>query len=201
MTTRYFAHYNIKSGRLIGIYDNVTSQYIPTPSVEITQEENIVAQRELQKGLEAYVIADRLEYRSIFSEDLTSAKASKLKEVNLKADYALFYLIEDYPNTEMSSWYKQEMEAKFYKMDPVNYPSILIENIAAARGMTADDLVDKIILKSNIFSKISGMVFGRRQKYEDDLRNVVTISDVEAIVVDFSDIIDLITGNKGKILS
>ena len=201
MTTRYFAHYNIKSGKLIGIYDNVSSQYIPVPSIEITQEENISAQQQIQKGMEAYVNGDHLEYKSIFTGDLDTVKDAKLREINLKADYALFYLIETYPQTEMYSWYKQELEAKMYKKDPVNNPSILIENIAAARGMDVDTLVDKIILKADIFAKLSGMVFGRRQKYEDDISKAVSISDVEAIVVDFSDIIDLITGNKGKILS
>lgn len=200
MNTRYFAHYNTKNGRLIGIYDTASSSVIPVPSVEITQEENDKAQIAWQKGQEIYVTGEHLEYKDVFAGDISTIKTAKLREINLKADYVLYYLTENYPESEMSSWYKQELEAKLYKMDPVNHPSVLIENIAAARGMDVNDLIDKIILKANMFSRFSGMVFGRRQKYEDDLVKATSITDVEAIVVDFTDIIGVITSNKDVIL-
>ena len=198
---KYYAHYETKTGRMIGIYDTDAYSFIPSPNVEITKEDNDKAQGWLQKGYEIYVINGRLEWRSIFVNDFATAKKSKLQEINLKADYVLYYLIKDYPASELTSWYKQELEAKLYKLDPVNHPSVLIENIAAARGMDADDLVDKILLKAAIFSKLSGTVFGRRQKYEDLLSATVDINDVDKILVDFSDIIDMVTSKKDVILS
>lgn len=199
--TKYYAHYETKTGRMIGVYDTAAFSYIPSPNVEITKEENDRTQEWLQKGYEIYVVDGRLEWRSIFVNDFATAKKSKLQEINLKADYVLYYIIQDYPASEMSSWYKQELEAKLFKLDPVNHPSVLIENIASARGMDVNDLVDKILLKANLFSKLSGMVFGRRQKYEDDLGKATEMTDIDKISVDFSDIIDLVTSQKNMILS
>ena len=198
---KYYAHYETRTGRMIGIYDTDAYAYIPSPNVEITREENDRAQEWLQKGYEIYVVNGHLEWRSIFVNDFATAKKSKLQEINLKADYVLYYLIKDYPTSELASWYKQELEAKLYKLDPVNHPSLLIENIAAARGMDVNDLVDKVLLKAAIFSKISGMVFGRRQKYEDQLSATFDITDVDKILVDFSDIVDIVTSKKDVILS
>lgn len=198
---KYYAHYDVKNGRLIGLYDTLAYSYIPSPNVEITKDENNKAVGWIQKGYEVYVVNGHLEWRSIFVNDFATAKKSKLQEINLKADYVLYYLIQDYPTSELTSWYKQELEAKLYKLDPVNHPSVLIENIAAARGMDVNDLVDKILLKASIFSKLSGMVFGRRQKYEDQLSVTVDITDVDKIIVDFSDIIEIVTSKKDVILS
>lgn len=200
MSIRYFAHYNVKNGRLIGIYDTAAYQYIPTPSIEITYDENAEARDWLLKGYEVYVVDERLVWRCIYMNDVTSAKKSKLQEINFKADYALYYIVRDYPESEMTSWYKQEMEARLYRLNPVNHPSILIEAIAAARGIPMDELINRIIEKSNMFSSLSGTVFGRRQKYEDELNLAVTIQDVERIQPDFSDIIEMVEVSTGQVI-
>ena len=199
MSIRYFAHYNVKNGRLIGIYDTGAYQYIPTPSIEITYEGNAEAQDWLLKGYEVYVVDDHLVWRCIYMNDVTSAKKSKLQEINFKADYALYYIVRDYPDSEMTSWYKQEMEARLYRLNPVNHPSILLESIATARGIPIDELINRVIEKSNMFSALSGTVFGRRQKYEDDLALAVTLQDVERIEPDFSDIIKMVAESTGQV--
>lgn len=116
---------------------------------------------------------------------LDEAKREKLNEINDKCDAALATLTATYPERELLSFDKQEAEARaLVAGDSSNVAHITA--IATARGITVDELAQKIIAKADAFSVASGKIIGHRQALETQVENAATKEDVVAVVVDYS---------------
>lgn len=183
----YYIHYDIGTGKVKGFYDTNTSPTVPYPSLEVSYDVYDGAVRQQNKGKIVYVVSGRLEFRDTIYNTLDLAKRSKLNEINLKADEALSKVTSIYPTMEIVSWYKQEIEAVNYRRDPT-YPTHMTDAIALFRGIDKEVLVDRIIEKAQLFARISGATFGRRQGLEDRLQKAKTVDEVKDITVDYSDI-------------
>lgn len=183
----YYIHYDIGTGKVKGFYDTNTSPTVPYPSLEVSYDVYDGAVRQQNKGKIVYVVSGRLEFRDTIYNTLDLAKRSKLNEINLKADEALSKVTSIYPTMEIVSWYKQEIEAVNYRRDPT-YPTPMTDAIALFRGIDKEVLVDRIIEKAQLFARISGATFGRRQGLEDRLQKAKTVDEVKDITVDYSDI-------------
>lgn len=183
----YYIHYDIGTGKVKGFYDTNTSPTVPYPSLEVSYDVYDGAVRQQNKGKIVYVVSGRLEFRDTIYNTLDLAKRSKLNEINLKADEALSKVTSIYPTMEIVSWYKQEIEAVNYRRDPT-YPTSMTDAIALFRGIDKEVLVDRIIEKAQLFARISGATFGRRQGLEDTLQKAKTVDEVKDITVDYSDI-------------
>jgi len=183
----YYIHYDLGTGKVKGFYDTLTSQTVPYPSLEVSYDVYDDAIRHQNAGKVIYVVSGRLEFRDTIYNTLDLAKRSKLNEINLKADEALSKVTSIYPMMEIVSWYEQEIEAVNYRLDPT-YETPMTDAIALYRGIDKEVLVDRIIEKAQLFAKISGATFGRRQGLEDTLQRAKTIDDVKAIIVDYTDI-------------
>lgn len=190
----YYIHYDIGTGKVKGLYDTQTSPTVPYPSLEVSYDIYDHAVRQQNIGKIVYVVSGRLEFRDTIYNTLDLAKRSKLNEINLKADEALSKVTSIYPVMEIVSWYKQEIEAMQYRKDPT-YPTPMIDAIALFRGIDKEVLVDRIIEKAQLFARISGATFGRRQGLEDTLQKAKTIDNVKAITVDYTDISSQIPDN------
>lgn len=113
---------------------------------------------------------------------LEEAKARKLREINSAADRAISELTATYPDREISTFDKQESEARAYTADPTS-PTPLLSALAGARGVTLDDLVKRVLVKADAFAVASGHIIGKRQALEDRLHACTTIEEVQAINV------------------
>ena len=117
---------------------------------------------------------------------LEKAKAVKLTEINTACDSILNAAISTYPETEVLTFDQQTSEANAYlaSQNPADAP--LLAALAAGRGITLDDLVQRVIAKHDAFSLLSGYVIGQRQALEDRLELCETVGDVQAIAVNIT---------------
>ncbi|NLC23055.1 MAG: hypothetical protein GX776_01075, partial [Oxalobacter sp.] len=116
---------------------------------------------------------------------LDRAKAAKLAEINAACDGILNAAVYDYPASEVQTFSQQTVEAQAYLADPATIPPLL-SVLAQMRGITLDELAEKVMAKHEIFSLLAGCVIGQRQALEDRLEKCRTAADVMAIDVTVS---------------
>ena len=114
---------------------------------------------------------------------LEEMKAAKLSEINAAADRAISKLTATYPNREISTFDKQESEARAYAADPTA-STPLLSALAQARGISLPELVERVLAKADAFAVASGSIIGQRQALEDRLDACTTLEEVQGIVVD-----------------
>lgn len=113
---------------------------------------------------------------------LEEVKAAKLSEINAAADRAIGTLTVTYPDREISTFDKQESEARAYAAD-ATASTPLLSALAQARGISLLDLVERVLAKADILAMASGSIIGQRQALEDRLDTCTTVEDVQAITV------------------
>lgn len=116
---------------------------------------------------------------------LEQTKAAKLSEINKAADAAIATLTATYPDREISTFDKQEAEARAYAADPTA-STPLLSALAQARGVPLDELVRRVLAKADAFAVASGSIIGQRQALEDRLDACTTLEDVQGITVNIS---------------
>ena len=116
---------------------------------------------------------------------LDEAKAAKLSEINAAADRAIATLTATYPDREISTFDKQESEARAYAADPTA-STPLLSALAQARGVPLDELVRRVLAKADAFAVASGSIIGQRQALEDRLDACTTLEEVQGITVNIS---------------
>ena len=119
------------------------------------------------------------------AERLSDAKSAKLAEINAACQSTLEALTPTYPERELTTFDKQESEARAYLAD-ATASTPLLSALAAARGIELGDLVGRVITKADAFAGASGYIIGQRQALEDRLDAAQTMDDVRAIVVSIS---------------
>ena len=116
---------------------------------------------------------------------LEQTKAAKLSEINKAADAAIATLTATYPDREISTFDKQESEARAYAADPTA-STPLLSALAQARGISLPDLVERVLAKADAFAVASGFIIGQRQALEDRLDACATLEEVQGITVNIS---------------
>lgn len=116
---------------------------------------------------------------------LEEVKTAKLSEINAAADRAIATLTATYPDREISTFDKQESEARAYAADPTA-STPLLSALAEARGISLPDLVERVLAKADAFAVASGSIIGQRQALEDRLDACTTLEEVQGITVDIS---------------
>ena len=113
---------------------------------------------------------------------LEEARTEKLAEINSACDAILNAATATYPETEVLTFDQQLIEAQAYMADDTAAVPLL-SALASARGIELADLVQRVIAKSNAFTRLSGYIIGQRQALEDRLDACTTTAEVEAIEV------------------
>ena len=116
---------------------------------------------------------------------LQERKKHRLELVNAAYENAVSALVNTYPPTELLTFDKQEAEARAY-LDDASASTPFLSGLAAARGITLDDLVRRVIAKSDAFAVVVASLTGQRQRYEDLLDAAVTVEDLEAVVPEYT---------------
>lgn len=114
------------------------------------------------------------------AEQFEQRRKTLLQTAISKCDVLKNSLLADYPQTEIESFYKQELEAREYRAsNSIDTP--LLSQIATMRHIELTVLVDKVIDKANQFAKATGYLIGTRQHFEDLLTAATTIDDLDKI--------------------
>lgn len=110
----------------------------------------------------------KAEFEQHFIEQL---KSEKLNQFNAAAEREIQALISTYPPSEVTSFHKQENEARAWLADDTA-ATPLLDSLATTRGMDKATLVNKVIAKADAFAQASGEIIGKRQKLEDALTDL-----------------------------
>lgn len=95
-------------------------------------------------------------------------KAYLLNKVNADFETTISNLTSSIPTSEISTWAKQESEARAYLVDSTA-STPFIDAISLARGVDKSYLVDKIIEKADAYTVVVGTLTGVRQKLEKEI--------------------------------
>lgn len=101
-------------------------------------------------------------------QQLTEQRATVLTKLNDDCEAMLAVLRADCPESEVTSWAKQEVEARALVVNP-DAPSPLLTAIASTRGLTVTELAQRVITKADTYAISAGTLIGRRQALEDKL--------------------------------
>lgn len=96
----------------------------------------------------------------------TTLKKRKMVEINNAFETSMLAVRNDYTESEIMSWTKQEVEARRWLKDNT-YATPLCDLISEARGMPKTELINKIIIKADQYAYATGLAVGRRQACED----------------------------------
>lgn len=165
----------LNDGVPVAFYSSdVHGQSIPAEAVKISDEQwlecvnnpgrrRIITDGDGRVRVEAYISPP---------PPMSGLFAAKLREINAACDAEVAALAAKYPDTEILSWYRQEREARELQANP-QAVTPLIDNIAAQRGITREDLAGRILAKAEAYAQEAGAAFGRRQALEDKLEAIM----------------------------
>ena len=91
-------------------------------------------------------------------------------------------LTPTYPERELTTFDKQESEARAYTADSTA-STPLLSALAQARGVPLDELARRVLVKADAFAVASGSIIGQRQALEDRLDACTTLEEVQGITV------------------
>lgn len=116
---------------------------------------------------------------------LNEIKDIMFVEIKLKAEKLSHkFLVDEVPNSEVATFTTQRSEAIAYRNSGYTNDNLcpMLRIIAEIRAMPLRDLVDKCLLKSNLYETEIAKILGKRQKLEDDIKKAQTLEELNLIV-------------------
>lgn len=146
-------------------------------------ESNVLPYVELWKK-EKKRLDELKEQENEIANSLENVKKRKLQEIKNAVDEALAPLSNDYPYKEVLSFSSQEKEARAFLENPdANTP--LLTAMAEARGISKEELANKIVAKADASTIATGTIIGQSQKDKDRLAAAETVEQVNEIVPNY----------------
>ena len=115
---------------------------------------------------------------------LEQAKHDKLTSVNGNCETLMEQLVDTYPQMEVSTFYKQEEEARDIIAGATPKTNMLAA-LAAERGIEIHELATRVIAKADAFAVATGYFMGQRQKMEDEIDAAQNVAELDAIDTNF----------------
>lgn len=113
--------------------------------------------------------------------DLAEVKRAQLHLINQAFDMRYAVVTEGYPQGEKETWPDQKAEALAWAADPA-VATPYLDGIAAQRQMDPIEFRQRTLAKVHLFTQVSQVLVGRRQRYEDLIAAAETTEAVAAIV-------------------
>ncbi|GAA4649019.1 hypothetical protein GCM10023116_12930 [Kistimonas scapharcae] len=152
---------------------------IPEDAVEIPIDHWFMSLKEIPEGKEVDTGPDGLPVLIDLQISVYELAIFKLKTINNMADAMLQPITSTYPNIEIISWDKQEIEARRWQewqdgdQTEPEPPTSYIDNILLTRkDVDKPELIRRIIYKADTFSQ-SGQVTGIRQTLEKQIESIL----------------------------
>ncbi len=114
------------------------------------------------------------------ADKFETAKQVKLSEINAAFTAASAALTEGYPEAERMTWPTQQAEALAWAADP-EAPTPYLDGLAAARGITPEEMRQKTLDQTQLFMQASQQLVGTRQRLRDLVYEAQTPEDLDAI--------------------
>ena len=95
-------------------------------------------------------------------------KTAALNRINAAYGAAVTAMTAGYPEDEVKSWPRQEMEARAW-LSNSSAATPWIDGAAAGRGITKAELVARIMANAVLFAPLHGELTGKRQKLCDQI--------------------------------
>ncbi|MCW9699512.1 hypothetical protein [Avibacterium sp. 20-129] len=175
---------------------------IPTTAKAVTEKEFNLLIDGRNKGREIVLMGNTLTLTSprpsqahewngrewVISQDkqaefFNQKKEALIRRIANKTDRLKDSILVAYPQAEIDSFYRQEKEALTKKANP-NAETPMLSSIALSRGVSLDNLVDKVLAKAELFASIMGNVIGQRQKFEDRTLSAETLEQLTDIEIE-----------------
>lgn len=102
-------------------------------------------------------------------KSLQELAAAAMAQVNAEYARRMGAIADDYPLHERESWPVQLQEARELQSDP-DAVTPWLDQCAAQRGMTREELAGRIAAKDLAYREVSGFLTGVRQKHEDEIK-------------------------------
>lgn len=115
---------------------------------------------------------------------LKQVKAEKLQSVNRTCDGLMKELVATYPDMEVSTFYKQEEEARVILAGETPKTNML-QMLAVERGIPLEELAQRVVAKAEGFAAATGYFMGQRQKKEDEIDAAKNVAELDAIDTQF----------------
>lgn len=112
--------------------------------------------------------------------NLEAVKRDKLREINDAYSREVVTITRDYPEAEQMTWDRQEREAREWMADNAA-DTPYIDALAASRGLDKQELVTRILAKSDAWIAASASYTGKRQRLEKQVEKAQRIEDVDVI--------------------
>lgn len=112
--------------------------------------------------------------------DIEQVREDKRAEINTAYKQDMKMILTQYPDAETLSFDKQETQARAWNADN-SVATPYIDAMLAERPLDKQELVNRIIQKSDQFSAAHGAATGKRQRLEDDIDAATTLQELEAI--------------------
>ena len=110
-------------------------------------------------------IAVKYEKTNLYRQ-VNEAYSNKIKEIASK-----------YPNTERDTWPIQQSEWVAWVQDPTNAKTPFVDTIAQARGVTREEMLNKIGENVKTFAYLLGL----KQQYLDKVNKAATENELKLI--------------------
>lgn len=112
---------------------------------------------------------------------LEEVQAQQIAIINDAFEAAAQALTAGYPATERLTWPVQQAEALAWAANP-SAPTPYLDGLAAARGITPEEMRQMTLDQVNLFLAASQQLVGTRQRLRDQINAAETIEDARAVV-------------------
>lgn len=121
----------------------------------------------------------------VVAANLVAAKGEKLTEANALCDAELRALVAKYPDMEISTFAKQESEARALAQD-LTAEAPFLSALAANRGLALQELAIRVLAHAEAFGQASGVVIGQRQAIEDRIEAATDFAQLDAVEIAYT---------------
>ena len=112
---------------------------------------------------------------------LADAQAQQIAVINAAFEVAAHALTAGYPATERLTWPVQQAEAQAWAANAAA-PTPYLDGLAAARGITPEEMRQLTLDQVNLFLAASQHLVGTRQRLRDEINDAETVEAVRAVV-------------------
>lgn len=166
---------NVLSAR----FDSAINTNIPTEAILVTQA---LFNQTINEQDGVWVLENNeVVKKPLPLPTLAELKTAKKTEITQAFNATMQQVVGSTPSYEINSWGKQEAQARAFTAAALS-PTLLIDKIAATRGVPKAELAARIIVKADLFEPILGSLMGKRQKLEDAVDAATSKTSLAAII-------------------
>lgn len=114
---------------------------------------------------------------------LEIAKEQKLSEIRNATNDYMNSLKKNFSNAEMETWSRQENGVKLLSenIDSEEYDAVWVKNLAIARGVSLEEMMQRILLATEAMNTAAYQLVGYQQRLEDAINAATTVDQVYTI--------------------